>query len=74
MPSNDIVDQPLHITVAAGIGANVRSLGNIGTDHGRALAPEQLDRRLADARGRAGHDRHLACQTSAHGAAHSRGL
>ena len=67
-------DQALHVSLAAGIGPNVGSVGDIGADDGRAFAAEQLDRRFADARRRAGDDRYLACQTSVHGAAHSRGL
>src|SRR5207253_5237295 len=68
------VYEDLHVGVLTGIANHIRALVDVGPDDRRAFASKQLDRGLADAGSRAGYDRDLACQTSAHAAAHSRGL
>ena len=58
----DVVHQALDVRFAARVRANVGSVADVGADDGRALGPEQLDRRLADARRGAGDDRDLPVQ------------
>jgi len=58
--TRDVLDQRAHVALAAGVRSHIRAFADIGADHGRALAAEQLDGRLADPGRRAGDDRDLA--------------
>ena len=62
MRFRDLTDQVAHRLLVAGVALRVRSITDVGANHGCALAAEQLDRRLADPRCRAGDDRDLACE------------
>ena len=56
------VDEVAHRLLAPRVGAHIGALADVGANHDRAFAAEQLDGRLADPRCRAGNDRDLACQ------------
>ena len=58
--SRDLLGQPFNILLVARVRPYVRTLADIGADHRRTLAAEELDGRLADPRRRAGDDRDLA--------------
>jgi len=56
----DPLDERAHVVLAARVHLHVCPVTQVGADHGRAFASEQLDARLADARRRTGDDRDLA--------------
>jgi hypothetical protein len=58
-----LLDQALHVLFGSGICLNVGVVAHVRAHHGCAFASEQLDRRLADSRCRAGDDCDLACQS-----------
>ena len=48
MLARDILDEAVHLVLAAGIGAQVGALADIDPDDRRAFAAEQVDGRFAD--------------------------